>query len=80
MKRSFDPAGPGDDGSGAALPAELERDLERIWELNCWFGSYRLVLGFIRSLDQTGRQIARRRWGKRIGRYPAINCRLCAKD
>src|SRR4029453_369391 len=30
-------------------PAELERDLERIRQLNRWFGSYRLLLSFIRN-------------------------------
>ena len=31
------------------VSAELERDLKRIRQLNRWFGSYRLVLGFVRD-------------------------------
>jgi 2-polyprenyl-3-methyl-5-hydroxy-6-metoxy-1,4-benzoquinol methylase len=49
MKRSFDPAVLEMMDREQPLSAELERDLERVRQLNRWFGSYRLVLGFIRS-------------------------------
>src|SRR4029078_198670 len=49
MKRSFDPAVLEMMDREQPVPAELERDLERIRQLNRWFGSYRLVLGFIRN-------------------------------
>ena len=49
MKRSFDPAVLEMMDREQPVSAELERDLERIRQLNRWFGSYRLVLGFIRS-------------------------------
>jgi 2-polyprenyl-3-methyl-5-hydroxy-6-metoxy-1,4-benzoquinol methylase len=48
MKRSFDPAVLEMMDRPQSVSAELERDLERIRQLNRWFGSYRLVLGFIR--------------------------------
>jgi len=48
MKRSFDPAVLEMMDRPQPVSAELERDLERIRLLNRWFGSYRLVLGFIR--------------------------------
>ena len=48
MKRSFDPAVLEMMDRPQPVSAELERDLERIRQLNRWFGSYRLVLGFIR--------------------------------
>jgi 2-polyprenyl-3-methyl-5-hydroxy-6-metoxy-1,4-benzoquinol methylase len=48
MKRSFDPAVLEMMDRPQPVSAELERDLERIRELNRWFGSYGLVLGFIR--------------------------------
>jgi 2-polyprenyl-3-methyl-5-hydroxy-6-metoxy-1,4-benzoquinol methylase len=48
MKRRFDPALLEIMDRDPPLSAELERDLERIRQLNRWFGSYRLVLGFIR--------------------------------
>ena len=47
MKRSFDPAVLEMMDRPQAVSVELERDLERIRQLNRWFGSYRLVLGFI---------------------------------
>jgi 2-polyprenyl-3-methyl-5-hydroxy-6-metoxy-1,4-benzoquinol methylase len=47
MKRSFDPAVLEMMDRPQSVSAELERDLERIRQLNRWFGSYRLVLGFI---------------------------------
>jgi 2-polyprenyl-3-methyl-5-hydroxy-6-metoxy-1,4-benzoquinol methylase len=48
MKRSFDPAVLEMMDQDQPPSAELERDLERIRQLNRWFGSYRLVLSFIR--------------------------------
>jgi 2-polyprenyl-3-methyl-5-hydroxy-6-metoxy-1,4-benzoquinol methylase len=48
MKRSFDPAVLEMMDRPQPVSADLERDLERIRQLNRWFGSYRLVLGFIR--------------------------------
>src|SRR6266481_9058562 len=48
MKRSFDPAVLEMMDRPQSVSAELERDLERIRQLNRWFGSYRLVLSFIR--------------------------------
>ena len=48
MKRSFYPAVLEMMDRPQPVSAELERDLERIRQLNRWFGSYRLVLGFIR--------------------------------
>jgi 2-polyprenyl-3-methyl-5-hydroxy-6-metoxy-1,4-benzoquinol methylase len=47
MKRSFDPAVLEMMDRPQPVSAELERDLERIRQLNRWFGSYRLVLGFV---------------------------------
>lgn len=49
MKRNFDPAVLEMMDREQPLSAELERDLERIRQLNRWFGSYHLVLGFIRG-------------------------------
>jgi 2-polyprenyl-3-methyl-5-hydroxy-6-metoxy-1,4-benzoquinol methylase len=49
MKRNFDPAVLEMMDRDQPPPAELERDLERIRQLNRWFGSYRLVLSFIRN-------------------------------
>jgi len=49
MKRSFDPAVLEMMDRDQPPPAELERDLERIRQLNRWFGSYRLVSSFIRN-------------------------------
>jgi len=48
MKRSFDPAVLEMMDRDHPPTAELERDLERIRQLNRWFGSYRLVSSFIR--------------------------------
>src|SRR5438128_2567274 len=47
MKRSFDPTVLEMMDRDQPPSAELERDLERIRQLNRWFGSYYLVLGFI---------------------------------
>ncbi len=49
MKRSFDPAVLEMMDRDQPVSAELERDLERIRQLNHWFGSYRLVSSFIRD-------------------------------
>ncbi|MBO0694684.1 MAG: methyltransferase domain-containing protein [Verrucomicrobia bacterium] len=49
MKRRFDPAVLEMMDRNQPVSAELELDLERIRQLNRWFGSYRLVLGFIRG-------------------------------
>jgi hypothetical protein len=48
MKRNFDPAVLEMMDRDEPPAAELERDLERIRQLNRWFGSYHLVLSFIR--------------------------------
>lgn len=50
MKRRFDPAVLEMMDQDQPVSVELERDLERIRQMNRWFGSYGLVLGFIRSL------------------------------
>ncbi len=49
MKRTFDPAVLEMMDRPQPVSAELERDLKRIRQLNRWFGSYRLVLNFIRD-------------------------------
>jgi 2-polyprenyl-3-methyl-5-hydroxy-6-metoxy-1,4-benzoquinol methylase len=54
MKRSFDPAVLEMMDRPQAVSSELERDLERIRQLNRWFGSYRLVLGFMRRWIKPG--------------------------
>ena len=48
MKRSFDPAVLEMMDRPQPVSHELERDLERLRQLNRWFGSYRLVSTFIR--------------------------------
>jgi 2-polyprenyl-3-methyl-5-hydroxy-6-metoxy-1,4-benzoquinol methylase len=48
MKRSFDPAVLEMMDRDQPSSVELERDLEHIRQLNRWFGSYNLVLSFIR--------------------------------
>src|SRR2546423_3316785 len=48
MKRSFDPAVLEMMDRPQPVSAELERDLERLRQLNRWFGSHRLVLNFMR--------------------------------
>lgn len=48
MKRSFDPAVLEIMDRTQPVSPELERDLERLRQLNRWFGSYRLVLDFMR--------------------------------
>jgi 2-polyprenyl-3-methyl-5-hydroxy-6-metoxy-1,4-benzoquinol methylase len=47
MKRSFDPAVLEMMDRPQPISAELERDLERIRQLNRWFGSYHLIRHFI---------------------------------
>jgi 2-polyprenyl-3-methyl-5-hydroxy-6-metoxy-1,4-benzoquinol methylase len=54
MKRSFDPAVLEMMDRPQPVSFELERDLERIRQLNRWFGSYRLVLGFMRRWIKPG--------------------------
>src|SRR6266581_3807905 len=54
MKRSFDPAVLEMMDRPQPVSPELERDLERIRQLNRWFGSYRLVLHFINRWIQPG--------------------------
>ena len=49
MKRSFDPAVLEMMDREQPVSIDLERDLEHIRQLNRWFGSYRLVSGFIRN-------------------------------
>ena len=48
MKRSFDPAVLEMMDRPQPVSSELERDLQRLRQLNRWFGSYRLVLDFMR--------------------------------
>jgi 2-polyprenyl-3-methyl-5-hydroxy-6-metoxy-1,4-benzoquinol methylase len=48
VKRSFDPAILEMMDRPQPVSPELERDLERIRQLNRWFGSYRLVSSFMR--------------------------------
>ena len=54
MKRSFDPAVLEMMDRPQPVSPELERDLERIRQLNRWFGSYRLVLSFMRRWIKRG--------------------------
>src|SRR5262249_62187463 len=54
MKRSFDPAVLEMMDRPQSVSPELERDLQRIRQLNRWFGSYRLVLSFVRRWIKPG--------------------------
>jgi 2-polyprenyl-3-methyl-5-hydroxy-6-metoxy-1,4-benzoquinol methylase len=54
MKRSFDPAVLEMMDRPQPVSPELERDLERIRQLNRWFGSHRLVSGFVRRWIKPG--------------------------
>jgi SAM-dependent methyltransferase len=54
MKRSFDPAVLEMIDREQPVSAELERDLEHIRQLNRWFGSYQLILNFIRRWIKPG--------------------------
>jgi len=57
MKRSFDPAVLEMMDRPQPVSPELERDLERLRQLNRWFGSYRLVSSFIRRWIIPGAQM-----------------------
>src|ERR1043166_8321774 len=57
MKRIFDPAVLEIMDRPQPVSAELERDLERIRQLNRWFGSYRLVSTFMRRWIMPGAQM-----------------------
>ena len=57
MKRSFDPAVLEMMDRPQLVSRELERDLERIRQLNRWFGSYRLVLALMRRWIAPGAQM-----------------------
>jgi len=54
MKRSFDPTVLEMMDRPQALSDELERDLLNIRRFNCYFGSYRLVLRFVRRWIRPG--------------------------
>jgi 2-polyprenyl-3-methyl-5-hydroxy-6-metoxy-1,4-benzoquinol methylase len=54
MKRSFDPAVLELMDRPQPISAELERDLQRLRQLNRWFGSYRLVSDFMRRWIKPG--------------------------
>jgi 2-polyprenyl-3-methyl-5-hydroxy-6-metoxy-1,4-benzoquinol methylase len=54
MKRHFDPAVLEMMDRPQPISAELERDLERIRQLNRWFGSYRLICHFVRRWIKPG--------------------------
>jgi len=54
MKRNFDSAVLEMMDRPQPVSPELERDLERIRQLNRWFGSYRLVLSFMRRWIEPG--------------------------
>ena len=54
MKRSFDPTVLEMMDRPQPVSPELERDLERIRQLNRWFGSYRVILDFIRRWIKPG--------------------------
>ena len=57
MKRSFDPAVLEMMDRAQPVSPELERDLERLRQLNRWFGSYRLVSLFVRRWIMPGTQM-----------------------
>jgi 2-polyprenyl-3-methyl-5-hydroxy-6-metoxy-1,4-benzoquinol methylase len=57
MKRSFDPAVLEMMDRPQAVSPELERDLERLRQLNRWFGSYGLVSHFVRRWTMPGAQM-----------------------
>src|SRR5438045_1591491 len=57
MKRSFDPAVLEMMDRPQPVSPELERDLERIRQLNRWFGSHHLVATFMRRWILPGAQI-----------------------
>src|SRR4029434_2439522 len=57
MKRSFDPAVLEMMDRPQPVSPELERDLERLRQLNRWFGSHRLVSLFMRRWIMPGAQM-----------------------
>jgi 2-polyprenyl-3-methyl-5-hydroxy-6-metoxy-1,4-benzoquinol methylase len=57
MKRTFDPAVLEMMDRPQPVSPELERDLQRIRQLNRWFGSYRLVSIFMRRWITPGTQM-----------------------
>src|SRR4030095_2520894 len=57
MKESFDPAVLEMMDRPQPASPELERDLERLRQLNRWFGSHRLVSMFMRRSIMTGAHI-----------------------
>ena len=57
MKRSFDPAVLEMMDRPQPVSPELERDLERIRQLNRWFGSHRLISIFMRRWITPGAQM-----------------------
>lgn len=57
MNRRFDPAQPELMDRPQPVSAELERDLRNIRQLNRYFGSYAVVLRFIRRWIQPGDQV-----------------------
>jgi len=57
MKRSFDPAVLEMMDRPQPVSLELERDLERLRQLNRWFGSHRLVSTFMRRWIMPGAQM-----------------------
>src|SRR5919197_6252744 len=58
MKRCFDPAELEMMDRPQTVSAELERDLRNLQQLNQYFGSYRLVLNFVRHWMKTGERIS----------------------
>ena len=61
MKRSFDPAVLEMMDRPQPVSPELERDLARIRQFNRWFGSYRLILRFMRRWIEPGARFHERR-------------------
>src|SRR5436190_18779189 len=57
MKRSFDPAVLEMMDRPQPVSAELDRDLHHLRRLNRWFGSHRLVLGFMRRWLKPGARV-----------------------
>jgi 2-polyprenyl-3-methyl-5-hydroxy-6-metoxy-1,4-benzoquinol methylase len=57
MKRRFDPTILEMMDRPQPVSAELERDLERLRQLNRWFGSYRLIWSFLRRWIKPGAKL-----------------------
>jgi 2-polyprenyl-3-methyl-5-hydroxy-6-metoxy-1,4-benzoquinol methylase len=57
MKRRFDPAEPELMDRPQPVSEELERDLENLCQLNRWFGSYQLIVHFMRRWMQPGARL-----------------------